>query len=149
MTATANTLVIQTPGDYEINFNVLLNTSKPAEVGFAVRLNGTPLPQGRGSQSMAVDNATTLSYDGRLSGSTLATLAAGDTLDLALQVLRTLPSNLDAIVNSRANATLTAKKIGPAPDLPLTAHRPVSELEALLQQPKNRLHVAQLPHSEV
>lgn len=108
----ANSLTIQQAGDYEINYNVLLSTSQAADVGIGVRRNGVILAQTRGSQTLAVDSTTTISYDGRLSASTIVTLAAGDVLDLAIQVIRTLPANLDAAINGYANAALSVKKLG-------------------------------------
>ena len=106
-----NTLVIQESGDYEINYNVLLNTSRAVTAAIAVRRNGTAIAATRGSQTLAVDSTTTISYDGRLSASTIVTLDAGDVIDLALSVVNTLPAGLDAIVNGNANATLTVKKL--------------------------------------
>lgn len=111
-TMTANTLVIEVPGVYEINYNVLMSTNRAVDIGIAVRKNGTAIPETRGSQTLALDDTTSISYDGRLSGSTFVTLAAGDSLDLAVQVLNTLPTGLDAIINGNVNATLTVKKIG-------------------------------------
>lgn len=111
VTTDINTLTIIETGNYEINYNVLLNTSQAVDVGIAVRQNGIVIPTSRGSQTMAIDSTTTISYDGRLSGSTIVTLQSGDVLDLAIQVLNNLPTGLDAIVNNNANATLTVKKL--------------------------------------
>lgn len=104
-----NTLTIQRTGNYEINYNILLNTSKAATAAVAVRRNGTVIPVTRGSQTMAVDNTTTLSYDGRLSASVITPLSGGDVIDLAIAIVRTLPENLDTIINGYANAALTVK----------------------------------------
>ena len=112
----ANTLVVETEGDYEINYNILLNTSKPVTVSIGVRQNGTMVQQTRGSQTLATDDTTGISYDGRLVCSTIVHLNAGDTLDLVISVLRTLPDNLDAIINGNANATLTVKKLDSIPN---------------------------------
>ena len=106
-----NTIVITEPGDYAIFYQILINTSAAVDLASAVRNNGTVIPQTRGAQTLAVDSTTTISYDGRLSASTIATLAAGDTLDLALQVLNTLPAGLDAVINGYANATLMVQKL--------------------------------------
>ena len=112
----ANTLVVETEGDYEINYNILLNTSKPVTVSIGVRQNGTMVQQTRGSQTLATDDTTGISYDGRLVCSTIVHLNAGDTLDLVISILRTLPDNLDAIINGNANATLTVKKLDSIPN---------------------------------
>ncbi len=108
---TANSLTVLEDGDYEINYNILLNTSRAVDVAIGVRRNGAMIQQTRGSQTLAVDDTTTLSYDGRLSCSTIVALSANDTLDLAIAVLRTLPSGLDTVINGNANATLTVKKL--------------------------------------
>ncbi len=108
---TNNTLTVQQDGDYEINYNLLMNTSKPVTIGTGVRRNGTILPQTRGSQTLALDDTTSISYDGRITGSVIVALQAGDVLDLAVSTVRTLPDNLDAIINGNANATLTIKRL--------------------------------------
>lgn len=107
----ANTLKIEVDGDYEVHYNILLNATTVLDVGIGVRRNGTMIPQTRGSQTLSFDNAATLSYDGRLSGSTLVSLSAGDILDLAITVLNVFPENLDAIINGNVNACLTVKKL--------------------------------------
>lgn len=104
-----NTLTVHLSGNYEINYNILLNTSKASTAAVSVRRNGTAIPITRGSQTMAIDDTTSISYDGRLSASVIAPLTSGDTLDLAISVVRTLPDNLDAVINGYANATLTIK----------------------------------------
>ena len=106
-----NTITIQTAGDYEINYNVLLNTSKTSTISIGVRRNGVIIPVTRGSQTMSVDSKTGLSYDGRLSASVIVPLTAGDVLDLAISVVRTLPSNFDAVIYGYANASFSVKKL--------------------------------------
>lgn len=106
-----STLVVDIDGVYEINYNVLLNTSTVVDVAIGVRNNGVIIPQTRGSQTLSFDTVAVLSYDGRLSGSTIVTLSAGDTLDLAIAVINILPVNLDAAINGNVNACLTVKKI--------------------------------------
>lgn len=106
-----NTIVITEPGDYAIFYQILINTSAAVDVASAVRNNGTAIPQTRGSQTLALDPSTTLSHDGRLSANTIATLATGDRLDLAVQIINTLPTGLDAAINGFANATLMIEKL--------------------------------------
>ena len=107
----ANSLTVAVDGDYEICYNILLSTARSATVAVAARRNGAIITQTRGSQTLSVDDTAGISYDGRLSCQTIVTLAAGDVLDLAIAVLRTLPSNLDAAINNNANATLSVKKL--------------------------------------
>ncbi|WP_141709402.1 BclA C-terminal domain-containing protein [Eisenbergiella tayi] len=111
VTAVNNSLTVQTAGDYEINYNILLNTSQASTAAAAVRRNGDILTQTRGSQTLAEDDTANLSFDGRLSASVIVPLSSGDVLDLVLLIVRTLPDNLDAIVNNNANATLSIKKL--------------------------------------
>lgn len=106
-----NTITIQESGDYEISYNVLLSTSQAADAAIAVRNNGVIIPATRGSQTLAVDSTTTISFDGRLSGNTIVTLPAGSILDLAVAIINTLPANLDAAINGNINATLLVKKL--------------------------------------
>lgn len=107
----SGTLTVLQEGDYEINYNVLMNASRAIDVAVAVRSGGSVITQTRGSQTLAVDSTTTLSYDGRLSGSTIVHLGAQDVLDLAVQVLNTVPTGLDTAINGYVNATLTVKKL--------------------------------------
>ncbi len=111
MPNTNNTLTINESGDYEITYNILLSTSQPCNVAVAVRQNGTVLLPTRGSQTLALDSTTTISYDGRLSATSIVTLNSGDVLDLVISILNTLPNDLDAIINNNANATLTVRKL--------------------------------------
>lgn len=106
-----NSLRIEEAGDYEITYNILLNTTRAVDVGIAVRQNGTVIATTRGSQTLAVDSTTTISFDGRLATTTIVSLNAGDILDLVIQVLNSLPAGLDAIINGYANATLTVRKL--------------------------------------
>ena len=103
--------VIPQAGDYEISYNLLMSTDAAADIGVAVRNNGTIIPQTRGAQTLAIDDTTTLAYDGRLSGSTIVTLPANSVLDLTVAVLNTLPTRFNAIINGNANTTLTVKKL--------------------------------------
>ena len=111
VTAGPNQLTIQNEGDYEINYNLLVNTNRAVDVAAVVRNNGTPITQTRAVQTLAIDNTTTLAYDGRLNCSTIVHLTAGSVLDLAMAVLNTLPAGLDAAVSGNANATLSVKRL--------------------------------------
>lgn len=106
-----NTLTIVEAGDYEISYNLLISTNNATNMSAAVRSNGTVLPTTRGSQTLAVDSTTTISYDARLSCTTIVTLEAGSVLDLVVSVLRTVPENLDIAINGYANATLMLHRL--------------------------------------
>lgn len=106
-----NTLTVLLSGDYEINYNLLMNASRSIEARAAVRKNGATINQTRSVHSLYVNEATGISEDARFSASTIVTLQAGDVLDLAIQVITTLPSGLDAVLSGNANATLSVKKL--------------------------------------
>lgn len=89
----------------------MISANQAADIAVSARANNVVLPQTRGSQTLAVDSTTTLSFDGRLSSSSFVTLQAGDVIDLTISILNNLPANLDAIINSFSNATLTLKKL--------------------------------------
>lgn len=110
----ANSITVSEAGDYEITYNLLLNANQSITAAAGVRRNGTMLQQTRGSQTLSADDSAGTTYDGRLAASTIVSLAANDVLDLAIAIVRTLPANLDAIVNGNANALLTVKKISSA-----------------------------------
>ena len=65
----SNGLLIAVTGNYEVNYNLLLNTSRGVTAAAAIRRNGETIPSTRGSQTMAIDNTSNISYDGRLSAS--------------------------------------------------------------------------------
>ena len=106
-----NTIIIREDGDYEIFYNVLINTNRAVDIGIAVRNMDTPIVETIGTQTLAIDSTTSIAYDGRLSGSTIVSLKTGDILDLAIRIIRTLPTGLDTIVNNNINCTLTVKKL--------------------------------------
>ena len=110
----ANSITVSEAGDYEITYNLLLNANQSITAAAGVRRNGTMLQQTRGSQTLSADDSAGTTYDGRLAASTIVSLVANDVLDLAIAIVRTLPANLDAIVNGNANALLTVKKISSA-----------------------------------
>lgn len=111
VTTGANSITTTLAGDYEINYNLLVSTSKAADIGVVVRNNGTAIAQTRVVQTLATDDTTGLSYDGRLTCTTIVTLPANSVLDLGIAVLNTLPDNLDMAINGNGNATLSIKKI--------------------------------------
>lgn len=114
--AGTNQLTIQNEGDYEINYNLLVNTNRAVDVAAVVRNNGTPITQTRAVQTLAIDNTTTLAYDGRLNCSTIVHLTAGSVLDLAMTVLNTLPPGLspqadtEAVINPAKDRQTNALK---------------------------------------
>lgn len=112
VTVTGNTLVINEAGDYEINYNVLVNASASVDMAVTVRSNGAVIPSTRGTQTLTYSAETGLTHDGLFSGSAIVTLAAGDVIDIAISVINTLPTGLNAVVNNYANSTLSVKRLG-------------------------------------
>ena len=92
-----------------VHSTLLISSSHSIDVIIAVRRNGTSLLQTQGPRTLSFDNTAGLTYDGRLSASTIVSLQAGDVLDLGISVLRTLPSGLMVMANRDANVTLAAK----------------------------------------
>ena len=106
-----NTLTIQEAGDYVVSYNLLMNASKPVTISAAVRNAGVVIPTTRGSHTLALDSTLNISYDARLSCTTIVSLAANSVLDVVTSVVNTLPENLDAVINGYANATLAVWKL--------------------------------------
>lgn len=106
-----NNITVLEPGIYEINYNILLIANRKIEVGIAIRKNEKVIPESRGTQTLDKVGSANISYDARLSGTTLTQLNANNKLDLALQIVSNLPDNLEIIINNNINATLTLKKI--------------------------------------
>lgn len=111
VTTDNNSITVLETGIYEINYNILLNANQKIEVGIALRRNEKAIPESRGTQTVDKIGSTNISYDARLSGTTLTHLTAHDKLDLALQIVSNLPDNLEIIINNNINATLSLKKI--------------------------------------
>lgn len=112
VTVSGNTLMINEAGDYEINYNVLVSASASVDMAVTVRNNGTVIPSTRGSQTLTYSAEAGLTHDGLFSGSAIVTLPAGAVLDIAISVINTLPTGLDAVVNNYANSTLSVKRLG-------------------------------------
>lgn len=112
VTVSGNTLTINEAGDYEINYNVLVSASASVDMAVTVRNNGTVIPSTRGSQTLTYSAEAGLTHDGLFSGSAIVTLPAGAVLDIAISVINTLPTGLDAVVNNYANSTLSVKRLG-------------------------------------
>lgn len=112
VTVSGNTLVLNEAGDYEINYNVLVSASASVDMAVAVRSNGAVIPSTRGTQTLTYSAEAGLTHDGLFSGSAIVTLPAGAVLDIAISVINTLPTGLDAVVNNYANSTLSVKRLG-------------------------------------
>lgn len=112
VTVSGNTLVLNEAGDYEINYNVLVSASASVDMAVAVRSNGAVIPSTRGTQTLTYSAEAGLTHDGLFSGSAIVTLPAGAVLDIAISVINTLPTGLDAVANNYANSTLSVKRLG-------------------------------------
>lgn len=107
----SNSITVLENGFYEINYNILVNASDSIDLAITVRNNGAPILETRGTQTLDVVSTTSLTYDGRMTCSTIVALQAGNVLDLALSVLRTIPTGLDLIINNYANSAFSIKKL--------------------------------------
>ncbi len=104
-------IVIEQDGDYEISYNLLLNTNRAADVAVAVQDRGQLIDETFGAQTLALDNGTGISYDARISCQTIVKLSAGAKLELVIAILNSLPEGLYSIIGGRANAAFTVKKL--------------------------------------
>ena len=95
----ANTIVVANAGTYEINYSTTLTAAVATTITFAVRVNGTNVPSATITRALAVGTSSLFS------GSTIITLNATSTVDLALSALLAVGVTL----GSGVNATLTVK----------------------------------------
>ena len=97
----ANTIVVANAGTYEINYSTTLTAAVATTITFAVRVNGTNVPSATITRALAVGTSSLFS------GSTIITLNATSTVDLALSALLAVGVTL----GSGVNATLTVKQL--------------------------------------
>lgn len=96
-----NNIVITQAGTYEINYYVNLSAALATTVTMAVRANGTNIP------STVISRALSVGTNSIYSGSTIVTLAAGTTLDMAVSALVAVGLTL----GNGVNASLSVKKL--------------------------------------
>ena len=98
---TANSVLIETAGIYEINYSTTLSVAVGTALTLAVRQNGTDIPDATISRTLSVGVGSLIS------GSIIITLAAGDTIDMALSALVAVGVTL----GGGTSAVLTVKKL--------------------------------------
>ncbi len=108
--ASNNTLIVEQDGDYEINFNILLNISSSATMTVAVRQNMVPIPAASGTQILSTNDSGT-SFNGHLIASSIVRLNAHDVLDLTLSPASPIPPGFTATANRGINTSLSIKKL--------------------------------------
>jgi hypothetical protein len=102
VTLGTNTITVITPGDYEINYYLAVDTVLVAvSLSAGVRISTTFIPSTLQTRLLSLTSGSVFQ------GSVLVTLAAGDSLDLAASALVSVSTTLSAGVN----ATLTIKKV--------------------------------------
>lgn len=94
-------ITINQAGTYEIDYSANLSAALATTLTMAVRANGTNIP------STVITRALSVGTTSVYSGSIIATLAAGDVLDMAISALIAVGITL----GSGVNATLSVKKI--------------------------------------
>lgn len=99
--ATANSITVAQGGVYEVNYFGTISLAIGTTVTLAVRLNGVAIPEATVRRKLSAGS------DSLFGGSFIITLAAGDTLDMALSALVAVGVTLGGGVT----ATLTAKKL--------------------------------------
>jgi len=97
----ANSITVTQAGTYEINYFSNVSAALGTTVTQAVRINGTNIA------STVISRALSVGVGSTYSGSTIATLAAGDVIDMAISALLAVGVTL----GSGVNATLTVKKL--------------------------------------
>ena len=112
VTSAANQLTVTQTGTYEIYYNFLVNANSRVDLMTYVRVNGTELTPTRVAHTLSLEvSSTSLTIDARFTTSVIANLNAGDTLDVALTVLNTLPAGLTIVINGNGNSVLTIKRL--------------------------------------
>lgn len=97
----SNNIIINQTGNYEINYYVNLSAAIATTVTMAVRASGTNIP------STVISRALSVGTNSIYSGSTIVTLTAGTTLDMAVSALLAVGLTL----GSGVNASLSVKKL--------------------------------------
>ncbi len=100
-TTAANSITVAQAGVYEINYFSLVSVALGTTLTFAVRINGTNIPDTVISRVLSVGVGSTFS------GSVIVSLNAGDVIDMAVSALIAVGVTL----GSGVSATLTVKKI--------------------------------------
>ena len=101
ITSAANSLTIAQTGVYEINYFSLVSVALGTTLTFAVRRNGTDIPDATISRLLSINVGSAFS------GSIIISLTAGDVIDMAVSAL----ISVGVTLGSGVNATLSVKKI--------------------------------------
>lgn len=104
-----STITIGTAGDYEIIYNIEATGTEENTYSVAVRNNGTVLTQTISTAPSKTTDAGGTTFGTRLAANTIVSLAAGDTLDLAITTTETPTGTTTILANG--SATLTIKKL--------------------------------------
>lgn len=94
-----NAITIETPGDYEITYNVLAEVNNAGNLSTSVRNNGTNIPGTLQTLSLTANKSE------NFGGNIITTLAAGDVIDIALT------STVDGTDGTVNQASLTVAKL--------------------------------------
>lgn len=96
-----NSITVNEAGTYEINYFNNVTAAVATAITMAVRINGNNIP------STVISRLVSVGLTSTYNGSTIVTLNAGDTIDMALSALISVGITLGTGVN----ATLTVKKL--------------------------------------
>ena len=96
--APANSITINEPGDYEINYSANVTSTNSSTIALDVRENGTPI------DSATLSNTFSDGENAIYSGSVIRTLQAGDVIDMTI-------TPTEAATGSVNNATLSVKAL--------------------------------------
>lgn len=107
VTKSGNTLVVDTAGNYEIIYNLLINANKTTTITTSCRKNGVVIS---GSQNSQVMN-TNSKNDGIFTGIFIVSLNSGDVIDLVVSV-NNIPNDFTSSINNNGNCSITIKRLG-------------------------------------
>ena len=99
--ATANSITVTNAGTYEINYYSNVSVSVSVALSFAVRNNGTNIPE------TLITRTLNPNVGSIYSGSVIVTLQAGSVIDMAMSALLAA----DVTLGSGVNATLSVKRL--------------------------------------
>ena len=97
----ANSITVQSDGDYEINYGLLGSVTPASTMTLAVNVNGVPNASGIIGQDFITGT------DRSMNGSTIVTLAANDVVTLTVEGSATTSLN----PSENVNTYLTVKKL--------------------------------------
>ena len=108
-TTATNQITVTLAGDYEITYNVQVNSTQELTFNVTARNNTTPIDSSTVEQT-ALETTTGGTFIAVCNNSVIVTLAENDVIDLAI-ASTTDPSGATITIPENGDATLTVKKL--------------------------------------